>query len=237
MICPAPPLNKPGDPGWQCTVADLQWAGADDHQIGATFLQPAPGTRGCGCPRTSLVTRGCWWLLAELPSCPAGSICCNSQGAPLGALVCWGLALSRPIPPAHPGEKWEAATPLGQSTRVPWLVPAVSFSHFPSMRAAGLPALLRSAPAILSSVSPAPAMHFLSPFDISPLLRHSPWAVLGLGFTWTCCSRLLLQSRARAEPCRQGPLVLGSTRNNPARTDKRSAEQARARKLSLHQQP
>lgn len=156
---------------------------------------------------------------------------------PPGALLCWELALTRPIAPAHPGGKAGSGTLLGQSTRVSRPVPAVSFSHFPSMRAAGLPSPLRSAPAILSSVSPALATHFPSPFEISPLLRHSLWAVLGLGFTWMCCSPLLLKSQGGAEPPSLGPLVLGSTRNNPARTDPCSAEEARAQMLSLHQQP
>lgn len=75
--------------------------------------------------------------------------------------------------PAHPGGQAGSRTLLGQSTRVSRPVPAVSFSHFPSMHAAGLPSLLRSAPAILSPVSPALAMHFPSPFEISPSLRHS----------------------------------------------------------------
>lgn len=44
------------------------------------------------------------------------------------------------------------------------------------------PAPLRSAPAILSSTSPAPAMHFPSPFDISPSLRHPPACRVGARF-------------------------------------------------------
>lgn len=150
--------------------------------------------------------------------------------------MCWELALTWPIAPAHPGGKEGSRTLLGQSTGVSQPVPAVSFSHFPSMRAAGLPSLLRSAPAILSSVSPALAMHFPSPFEISPSLRHSLW-VLGLGFTRTCCSPLLLKSQGGAEPRSLGPTVLGSTRNSPAHTDPCSAEQARAQMLSLHRQP
>lgn len=92
-----------------------------------------------------------------------------------------GASPALPIAPAHPGGEAGSRTLLGQSTRVSRPVPAVSFSHFPSMHAAGLPSLLRSAPAILSPVSPALAMHFPSPFEISPSLRHSPGLFWGSG--------------------------------------------------------
>lgn len=220
------------------SAVNLQRVGADDRQIGAASLQPAPGTRGCGRPRASLATRGCSVAPGRAPELPRWV---HSLQSPMGTSGSPALLGASPHPAHSPspswGEKREAATRLGQTTRVPRPVPAVSFSHFPSMRAAGLPAPLSSAPAILSSVSPAPAMHFPSPFDISPLLRHCPVPFWGLGSR----GRAVPHCCYRVEP---GPslaigdhLCRGAHKINPACTDKRSAEQAGAQKLSLHQQP
>lgn len=138
-------------------------------------------------------------------SSSAGTARAAHQAAPIAVMLLAGegSAASCTVPHSEKprGTRVGCTVPLGKKdwgramgagARGPdgdggWLqpVPAVSFSHFPSMLVPGLPP--RSRPAEVSSGYsllhfPAPAMHFPSPFDISPLLRHPPTCRLGARF-------------------------------------------------------